>query len=104
MSNMFNSNTNVNQQPITTENFANTLKEGQVRNELGNIYKEQIEQSQLMSGNEEQMKNLQMMEMRNNLSDVQEQMKTLSDINISGDELEQLKKDLKKMRIKGGNN
>lgn len=92
------------QQPITTENFANTLKEGQVRNELGSIYKEQIEQSQLMSGNEEQMKNLQMMEMRNNLSNVQEQMKTLSDINISGEELEQLKKDLKKMRMKGGNN
>lgn len=92
------------QQQITTENFANTLKEGQVRNELGSIYKEQIEQSQLMSGNEEQMKNLQMMEMRNNLSNVQEQMKTLSDINISGEELEQLKKDLKKMRMKGGGN
>ena len=56
-----------------------------------------------MSGNEEQMKNLQMMEMRNNLSNVQEQMKTFSDINISGEELEQLKKDLKKMRMKVAN-
>jgi hypothetical protein len=94
------SNSSQSGQQLNTNNFSNMLRDGQVRNELSGIYKEQFEQNKMASGNEEQMQKLNMMEMKNSVDNVKEQMKTISDINISNDELEQLKKDLKKMRMK----
>lgn len=96
--NMFSSDTNT-----SASNMASALKDGQVRNEMGSIYKEQMSQNQMMTSSDEQLKNLQMMEMKNTVGNVEEQMKALSDISISSEELEQLQKDLKKMRMKSGN-
>ena len=41
------------------------------------------------------------MEMRNSIGNVSERMKTIEDINITSEDLEMLRTDLKKMRMRG---
>lgn len=87
-------------QNFNSSNFTEVLRDGQVRNELSNIYSEQYEQSRMLNSNEEQMQKLQMMEMRNSIGKVSEKMKSLEDINFTSEDLEMLRNDLKKMRIR----
>lgn len=88
-------------QSLNSSNFSDVLRDGQVRNELSNIYSQQQEQNRMMNSSDEQIQRLQMMEMRNSIGKVSEKMKTLEDINFTSEDLELLRTDLKKMRMRG---
>lgn len=88
-------------QSFNSSNFSDVLRDGQVRNELSSIYSQQYEQSKMLNSSDEQLQKLQMMEMRNSIGNVSERMKTIEDINITSEDLEMLRTDLKKMRMRG---
>lgn len=83
----------------TPSNFANILRDGQVRAEFGAMNQEQNQQASFFDNAKDQRMELNMMEMRSSINELQEG-KQFSDIQITREEFESMQKDLKRIRKK----
>lgn len=79
--------------------FANVLRDGQVRAEFGAMNQEQNQQASFFDNAKDQRMELNMMEMRSSINELQEG-KQFSDIQITREEFESMQKDLKRIRKK----
>lgn len=78
-------------------NFANVLRDGQVRAELGAINQEQNQQASFFDNAKDQRMELNMMEMRSSINELQEGAQ-FSDIQITKEDLANIQRDLKKIK------